>query len=557
MTILSPIHTESSSGRVLIHRNEIIKYGRRKLSVLRFFSASSVSAIQRVILIFFLLLCFTPHNLFQKAYSDGLSQENLPPATVGNRKASLFIKVSPPVLTTDTRGNAFIQVRLFDANNNQTIQHVTYEITITKGTSSSTGEKPLLRDFFHAHNGLLTLKIEPSIGPLQIFGDRDPFQNAWVADPGGTVNIKGPIFLEGGLYHFQVSIFGIDNDRNIFIPENAPKFDSYLSVGDVYRYNVAYQNHNYNTTLISYYDKVKNFKFDPANIGFTWSMPFDWNLSRIKQQNIFVHEEFKIPKIWKGLGDSRSFNATVNGNEISGRSLAIDPFSSKNALIVHYLLNKNEIVKLAEEIQKTQAVNSSGTRGSNNTSNMSSNSLNTPNKNTAPELMLFTLSSNALNNKSNIQTTSSDLVTDTGGIHVSASWSPLPLSPDTKSKLKINFSDAFASTSLNASVKYDLKILDKSGKVILKKENLVAKDATDTQIISFPAKEIYQLEVSIKALMRPGQTVTDVTRNGVARGIVVVPEFHSLSLLVVMVGSLAAVLLILLHSSELRVRNRF
>lgn len=522
-----------------------------------FFGASSFSVIQSVILILILLLYFTPHNLIQKAYSDGLSQENLPPATVGNRKASLFIKVSPPILTTETKGNAFIQVRLFDANNNQTIQHVTYEITITKGISSSGGEKPLLRDFFHAHNGLLTLKIEPSNSPLQIFGDRDPFQNAWVSDPGGTVNIKGPILLEGGLYHFQVSIFGIDNDRNIFVPENAPKFDSYLSVGDVYRYNVAYQNHNYNTTLISYYDKVKGFKFDPENIVFSWSMPFDWNLSRIKQQNIFVHEEFKVPKAWKGLGDSRSFNATVNGNEISGRSLAIDPFSSKNALIVHYLLNKNEIVNLAEEIQKTQTVNSSGTRGSNNTSNMSSNSLNTPNKNTTPELMLFTLSSNALNNKSNIQATSSDLVTDTGGIHVSASWSPLPLSPDTKSKLKINFSDAFASTSLNASVKYDLKILDKSGKIILKKENLVAKDATDTQIISFPAKEIYQLEVSIKGLMRPGQAVPDVTRNGVARGIVVVPEFHSLSLLVVMVGSLAAVLLILLHSSELRVRNRF
>jgi hypothetical protein len=57
--------------------------------------------------------------------------------------------------------------------------------------------------------------------------------------------------------------------------------------------------------------------------------------------------------------------------------------------------------------------------------------------------------------------------------------------------------------------------------------------------------------------MRPGQAVPDVTRNGVARGIVVVPEFHSLSLLVVMVGSLAAVLLILLHSSERKVRNRF
>ena len=144
----TPILTEYSSGRVLTHQNEIIKYGRRKLSVLRFFGASSVSAIQCVILILFLLLYFTPHNLFQKAYSDGLSQENLPPATVGNRKASLFIKVSPPVLTTETKGNAFIQVRLFDANNNQTIQHVTYEITITKGIPRLQEKSPYCEIFF-------------------------------------------------------------------------------------------------------------------------------------------------------------------------------------------------------------------------------------------------------------------------------------------------------------------------------------------------------------------------------------------------------------------------
>src|SRR5919197_4609272 len=125
------------------------------------------------------------YNFSQKAYGDGLTQENLPPASIGNRKASLFVKVSPPILTTDKRQNAYMQFRLFDANNNQTIQHVTYEITVNKGTllslssssssssfpsSSSSGQKPLLRDFFHAHNGLLTLKVQPSNGTLTVYG---------------------------------------------------------------------------------------------------------------------------------------------------------------------------------------------------------------------------------------------------------------------------------------------------------------------------------------------------------------------------------------------------
>ena len=122
------------------------------------------------------------YSFNQKAYADGLSQENLPPASIGNRQASLYIKVNPPVLTTAAQAayttgaqNAYMQFRLFDANNNQTIQHVTYQITVTRGSSTSTLEKPLLLDFFHAHNGLLTLKVEPTNAPLTIFGEQDPF----------------------------------------------------------------------------------------------------------------------------------------------------------------------------------------------------------------------------------------------------------------------------------------------------------------------------------------------------------------------------------------------
>jgi hypothetical protein len=241
--------------------------------------------------------------LNQKAYADGLTQENLPPATIGNRKASLFVKVSPPILTTDTKGNTYIQLRLFDANNNQTIQHVTYDITVTKGTSQAgPSTKPILRDFFHAHNGLLTLKVEPINTPgghVTINGEQDPFQNAWIADPGGTINLRGPVLNQGGLYHIHIEIFAIDNDRNIFVPDQAPKFDSYLSVGDVYRNNIAdpTNGQKYNTTLISYYDKINDFKFNPNTKNITWQMPFDWNLSRIKKQNIFVHEETQASKI--------------------------------------------------------------------------------------------------------------------------------------------------------------------------------------------------------------------------------------------------------------------
>ena len=510
-------------------------------------SVTAVLVLLVVVFTFYLLSCY--YNFFQKAYADGLTQENLPPASVGNRKASLFVKVNPPILTTDNRQDAYMQFRLFDANNNKTIQHVTYQITVNRGateTSSSINQKPLLRDFFHAHNGLLTLKVQPSNGTLTIYGEQDPFQNAWVADPGGTINIKGPLLLEGGLYHFHIEIFSIDNDRNLFLPENAPKFDSYLSVGDVYRDKWNYQNQVYNTTLISYYDKINSLNFDPAKKSFSWTMPFNWNLSRIQQQPIFVHEEMRLPKSWKGFGDSPRFNATVNGQSLSGRSLAIDPFSFPDAMVVHYLINKNDVIKLAQEQQQQQQKQGqqkvSNNVTANGTTNSNSNSITTNNNNQGVmNFILLAPGANAAQQQQII--TSSDLVTNTGGIHAAISWSPNPLKPKTQSTVNISFYDPITSNPLSSNdVKYDMVILDKNSHSVITKQNLVAKNATDTQVVTFPSNDIYQIQLQIKQLLKAGQT-PDLTRNGIARGYVVVPEFPSGATLLLIASVFIAVLI--------------
>ena len=150
-------------------------------------------------------------------------------------------------------------------------------------------------------------------------------------------------------------------------------------------------------------------------------MPFDYNVSRIKQQPIFVHEEMRLPKSWRGIGDLTRFNATVNGQPLSGRSLAIDPFSFPGAMVVHYLVNKNDILNLAEEVESKNKNNSNDVTKTNTTG-----------------LMKFTLSSPISTTQI---ATSSDLVSNTGGIHAAVSWSPNPIAPNTQSTLKISFYD--------------------------------------------------------------------------------------------------------------------
>jgi len=486
----------------------------------------------------------------QRAYADGLTQENLPPASLGNREGSLFVKISPPIYTTATEGDAYMQFRLFDAKTNETVQHVTYDITVNKGANPVEGEKPLVRDFFHAHNGLLTLKVEPTNGSLTIFGDRDPFQAAYVADPGGTINLRGPVLQEGGLYRIDVQIFGVDNDRNIFVPDEAPKFETFLSVGDVFNFdNLTYEGKPFNTTLISYYDRIDDFNFNSTTGAFSWSMPFYYDVQRLRENPIFVHEEIKIPK---DLFGSSTFNATVNGQPISGRTLAIDPFTSPDAVILHYLINKNDVIKIANEWQQKQRQETSTTPSTQPVSlegGENSGGGTTNNQNTSG-VMEFTLKSTqpgapgistngtttqgqpgpaaAAGTSSSVNATSTDLLSDTGGIHVNVMWSPSPVRANTESSAKFNFTDAFSGGALNADVLYDISALDSNGEQVFEKKGLTAMNSQDTQSIRFPAAGTYQLALTTTGLQsQPDQESgtlppVDRTRNGIARGTVVV-----------------------------------
>jgi hypothetical protein len=460
-----------------------VQVGRQKVSYFAFAAALAILSI----------IAVTFPN--QKAFGDGLTSETFT-ATLGDRNAELLVQVNPPILTDASRDDAYILFRLYDANNNQTIPYTTFFVSVERGVGEDavTVMPPTL---FHTESGLLRLKVQPAEGDLQIFGTQEQFLNAWVADPGGTVNIQGPLFLQGGLYHFRVEIFGVDNIRNIFTDENIPKFDSWLSVGDVFTESIDYQGQSYNTTIISYYDRVRDFNFDASNQQFVWSMPFDWNISRIEDTNIFVHEEVKIPKSLAGIGDASSFTATVNGNPISGRMLAVDPYSSQQELTLHYLINKNDIISMASKV-------------SDDTSEMT-----------------FTL---VPSTGQNGQTTG-EILTDTGNINVVLEWAPDQLNANTESTLTLNFSDGFSGERITDDVNYNLRVLDNNGSQAYSQTGLVAEGGTGTQTIDFPANENYRIEVEVTGIARDGQPI-DQTRNGIARGTVVVPEFP--------VGSLAA-----------------
>jgi hypothetical protein len=421
-------------------------------------------------------------NPIQDALADGLFEENLPPASVGDREASLYTKINPPVLTSDSKKNAFFELRLFDAKTDETIQHVSYFITVEKDGQL------LMRDLFHSHQGSLKLKINPSNSKsVNVFGSTEPFLGGWTSET-GDITINGPLLLEGGLYHFSIEIFGIDYDRNIFKPENAPRFDSWLSVGDVSRDDLIDEGKKYNVTVISYYDRIQDFKYNPDEGNMSWIMPFNWDLERIQKNNIFVHEEIKLPKTFTKFSEANSFKALVNGNPLIGRSIALDPFTEEKNFIVHLLLNKADIIKIAQKLN-----------------------------NTNDKIMTFNLSPA----EQKLVETTSEVVSDRGGILVQFTWMDKIIS-NQDTNLQLRFSDALSTKEVNGDIKYDIIVYDKSGNKIVTKLDLIAQNATDSQVIKFPSKGIYQMELNIKGITYPDSTTPDETRNGIARGTVVV-----------------------------------
>ena len=288
------------------------------------------------------------------ALGDGLTQEQLT-ASLGNRKADLLIKMIPPAVTTETLQNGqkpVVEFRLFDSNTNKSFSHVTYYIIIEKDG------KRLLADLFHDHNGDLRIQINPSnSSQVSISGQQDPLLGAYIATPDSPIIASGPIFIKGGLYHLIVRIATVDSDSTLLPDNQEPIYDSWLSIGIAVDQQINVNGKQIPIKVISYYDKINNFNFQPSNKLFTWSMSFNWNLTRIKQQPIFVHEEIRLPKSWKGFGDSARFNATVNGQPLLASLISIDPFSVPNEMVVHYLINKNDIIKLAQEINSNNKTN--------------------------------------------------------------------------------------------------------------------------------------------------------------------------------------------------------
>ena len=283
-------------------------------------------------------------SFFQTVYGHGFGGETLPPITVGDRNATIYLAIQPEVFDPNAEEEN-IQVRFFDADSGAVIEHVTYMIELSKG------DQRIFRYMFHDEYGNLFLKIKPTDSEkIIVHGKNEPVLGGWMrVDDYNPVTLEGPIFTSGGLYNFNIQILTVDSDTKVL--EERPTFNGAISVAERTSHEVTgADGSQYKVIITSYYDQIQNFGYNLQERLIGFSMPFDWSEQNIKQVFI-MHEELHIPKNMPDLLATK-YDVTINGVLIPEKAVVIDDYSEDNRT-VHLILRSEEILAIRENAIKT------------------------------------------------------------------------------------------------------------------------------------------------------------------------------------------------------------
>ncbi|MEM2759397.1 MAG: hypothetical protein QXW73_01220 [Nitrososphaerales archaeon] len=427
-----------------------------------------------------------------------------PPIDLSGKNVTVFVKMNPASLTANAPEDATLGIRFFDVNTDQNLQQVTYRVWVKKSNNL------LMNEWFYDPNGDLSIKIRPTdTKQVRVYGEQEPQLGGWYGR-GSPAVVEAPIFLEGGLYNIFVEIFSVNTTKQILDPPL--EFDAWVSVAEDNSFMIVDDGKEYPITIRTYFDTIDQFRFEESNKVLTFSMPFNWEPEFTRYVYV-VHEEIIVPKEFESFVRSGNFEATVNGVQIGGRALLVDPYSFEDKLVIHFLLSQQELQKIGEEIIMDG---------------------------TYPHEMLFEL--RPVEGKQLVEGTSMNLVTDNGRVRMLLAWDKEFIEPDTPVRFDITFFDSTTNMILR-DVHYSIKIFDDSGNEIFSRDNLLSNEGIDTHEYMFARTGIATVQVHVMGT-GPFAFQMDTSFMGTAEGTIhVVPEFP-IGTFIVITGAFAAALLI-------------
>ena len=361
----------------------------------------------------------------------------------------------------------------------------------------------IFRNYFFAEDGVLPIKITPTQeGKITIHGQQDSLLGAWHGTESNPIEITGPIFTSGGLYNFEIEVRTIDEPTNII--EDSGIYNADLSIVETTSHiQKDTENHDVQFRLKSYFDKISNFEYNSEAKQITFEMPFDWSEKQMSHVSV-VHVEVHFPKDFTEFL-APSYSGYANGIELFKASVTIDDYTEDDERIVHFVLLQDHLRFLKNEMKK----------------------LDEP----LPENIIFSLSTGEKIELPLVAYTKSE------DFKLNLAWDPIEIEPGIPTNFVFTIRDGQTDEPLRNS-DYTFVIIQ-NGKEIHRTSG-TAQIGGDFEKFTFTEDQTGPMIIKFENIRNTGQETEF--------GIVVVPEFGTVAL-VVLVTSITAVIFVTRRNS--------
>ena len=373
---------------------------------------------------------------FNDVYGHGVGSEIFPPVELDGKLVS--VEVSSSTKDDVENDDQQISISLIDFDSKTTLRDVTFLI------KSERGEQFLFEKEFKADNGFLVFNFISEDTNSIIVDEKDSgedFFSSLLGLESRLIDVKGPKLSEGGLYKLDISIITANGySEKLEIPL---VFNAGISIAQTTTHNFVDPSFGQqNIQVVTYYDEISNFQYEPELKQITFSMPFEWTLSNIEQTSV-VHQEIIIPKEFGALLLS-GFSMSVNGIELSDDIVNVDDFFTEGR-VVHFIIYQKELLNIFE--------NSSNQNGMN-----------------------FVI-------KPDRDYTHLSSVTENGQFRILASWEPEILESNSDAKIIFDVTDIFLKNK-PVSTNYEFSITQ-DGELLFEQNGVSTDSKTEHNVVDF------------------------------------------------------------------------
>ena len=414
-------------------------------------------------------------------YGHGLGIDTISSVDIQGKKISISVEM--PTYFENTQEQ--ITITAIEDKTQENAKNVTFLIGLFHD-----GEI-VFRNYFFAADGTLPINVIPTQeDDIVIHGEQDNLLGAWHGTESNPVEITGPLFDSGGLYSFEIEVRTIDEPTNVI--DDSGIYNADLSIVETtYHEQLDAENNPVEFGLKSYYDKISNFKYDSKTKQITFEMPFDWsekNMSHVP----FIHEEIHFPKDFAEFL-TPGYSGYANGIEMFKSSVTIDDYSEEDERIVHFVLLQDHLRFLKNEMKKSDE--------------------------SLPENIVFTLSA------SEIVDFPLEAYTKSEDFKVNLSWDPLAVEPGVDTNFVFTIRDGRTNDPLRSS-DYTFVIIQNGEEI--HRVSGIAQVGGEFEKFRFAEDQTGPTIIKFENIRNTGQETEF--------GLVVVPEFGTITLLILVIS---------------------